>query len=107
MATDSNSPAATATANLQITVNGSAGTLTVTTSSLPNGTINTPYNSLLSANGGITPYSWTISSGALPAGLSLNPRSGLISGAPGAAGTTSVTVKVTDVQNDTATQVLT
>ena len=46
MATDSNSPAATAAANLQITVNASAGTLTVTTNTLPNGTINTPYNSL-------------------------------------------------------------
>jgi hypothetical protein len=106
-ATDSNSPAATATANLQITVNGSAGTLTITTSSLPNGTNNTPYNALLSANGGITPYSWTIASGALPTGLSLDPRSGLISGTPGAAGTTSVTIKVTDVQNDTASQLLT
>ncbi len=106
-ATDSNSPAATATANLQITVNGSAGTLVIRTSSLSNGTINTPYNALLSANGGITPYSWTILSGALPIGLSLDAHSGLISGTPGAAGTTSATIQVTDVQNDTATQLLT
>lgn len=106
-ATDSNSPAATATADLQITVNGSAGTLGITTASLPNGTINTPYNALVSANGGISPYSWTIASGALPIGLSLDAHSGLISGTPGAAGTTNATIKVTDVQNDTATQVLT
>ncbi len=106
-ATDSNSPAANATANLQITVNGSAGSLAITTSSLSGGTINTPYNALLSANGGISPFSWTIASGALPTGLSLDPHSGLISGTPGAAGTTSVTIKVTDVQNDTATQTLT
>jgi Putative Ig domain len=105
-ATDSNSPAATATANLQITVNGSAGTLAITTSSLSSGTINTPYNALLSANGGISPYSWTIASGTLPTGLSLDPHFGLISGTPGAAGITSVTIKVTDVQNDTATQTL-
>ncbi len=106
-ATDSNSPAAIATANLQITVNGSTETLTINTGSLPNGTINTPYNALLSANGGITPYSWTIASGALPVGLSLNSHSGLVSGTPGVAGTSSVAINVTDVQNNTATQTLT
>lgn len=105
-AADSESPTQVIAINLQITVNGSAGTLAVTTSSLPGGTINTPYNALLNANGGITPYTWSISSGALPAGLSLNASNGLISGAPGAAGLTNLTVKITDAQNNQATQSL-
>ncbi len=105
-AEDSETPTQAVVVNLQITVNGSAGTLAVTTSSLPGGTINTPYNSLLNAGGGITPYAWSITSGALPIGLSLNPSTGLISGAPGAAGLANLVVKVTDAQNNTASQSL-
>ena len=95
-----------ATANLSITVNASAGTLTITTTTLSIGTINTPYNALLAANGGITPYTWSIASGALPVGLSLNSSTGLISGTPGAGGLADFTVKVTDAQSHTATQPL-
>jgi hypothetical protein len=103
-ATDSNSPAGTSSANLQITVNGSAGSLSVTSSSLAGGTISTPYNALLTANGGITPYTWSILSGNLPVGLSLSGSTGLISGVPGSAGLASFMVKVTDADNNTATQ---
>ena len=65
-ATDSDSPAGTATMSLSISVNGSAGTLEIRTATLSVGTINTPYNALLTANGGFTPYTWSISSGTLP-----------------------------------------
>src|SRR5580704_5715851 len=102
-ATDSDSPAGTAAANLQITVISSPATLAVTTTSLPNGTVNTSYNSLLTASGGITPYTWSISSGTLPVGLTLSSGTGQISGRPGAAGYSLLTVKVTDAQNHTAT----
>ncbi len=105
-ATDSESPAQAVASNLQLTVSGSAGSLAVTTNSLPGGTINTPYNTLLNANGGITPYTWSIASGALPTGLSLNASSGLISGAPGAPGLANLVVKITDAQNNQATQSL-
>jgi hypothetical protein len=100
-ATDAQSNSASA--NLSITVNASAGTLTITTTTLPIGTINTPYNALLAANGGITPYTWSIASGSLPVGLSLNSSTGLISGTPGAAGLAEFSVKVTDAQSNTAT----
>jgi alpha-tubulin suppressor-like RCC1 family protein/uncharacterized protein YjbI with pentapeptide repeats len=51
----------------------------------------------LNAIGGTPPYTWSISSGFLPAGLNLGPSSGLISGAPDtSAGTFIFTVKVTD-----------
>ena len=102
--TDSNSPASAEDIQLSITVNSTPGMLGITTASLPSGTINTPYNSLLAANGGITPYTWSISSGSLPTGLNLDPTTGLISGTPGAPGIMQFTVKVTDANQNAATQ---
>ena len=106
-ASDSESPALTATKALQITVNASQGTLAVVTSSLPSATVNTPYDFVLSANGGVLPYTWSISSGNLPSGIGLNGTAGLISGAPGTPGLYDFTVKVTDAQSNTATASLT
>ena len=68
---------------------------TITTSSLPDGTVGASYSAQLSASGGETPYSWSLSSGSLPAGLSLNSSTGQISGTPGSAGTRSFTAQVT------------
>jgi uncharacterized repeat protein (TIGR01451 family) len=57
--------------------------LTITTSSLPSGVLGTGYSQTLSAAGGVPPYSnWTVSAGALPAGLTLNNSSGVINGTP-------------------------
>ncbi len=81
-------------------------TLAVSTSSLPNGILGESYDSTLVATGGVTPYTWSILSGSLPAGLTLNSSSGVISGTPTATGTSSVTVEVTDADSDTATQSL-
>ena len=67
---DSSSPAATATANLSIDVAAVAQSPLITTTSLPGGTTGTAYSATLQASGGTTPYSWTVSSGTLPAGLS-------------------------------------
>lgn len=54
------------------------------------------YSALLGATGGTSPYTWSVSSGNLPAGLSLSPT-GLISGTPTAApGTYNFIVQVTD-----------
>jgi hypothetical protein len=78
----------------------------ISTSSLPNGTVGTAYSQMLTATGGTSPYSWTIASGSLPAGLTLSSN-GLISGTPTAAvSSTSVTFQVTDTNNRTATKVL-
>lgn len=54
-----------------------------------------PFEAVLQATGGLEPYSWTVSSGALPAGVTLSP-SGEISGTPTASGTFPVTATVTD-----------
>ncbi len=91
-ATNSNSNKGTANAS------ANAETLQITNTNLPSGTINMAYpsNVKLEAVGGKEPYKWSISSGALPAGLSLNSANGMISGTPTASGDFSVTIKVTD-----------
>jgi hypothetical protein len=63
---------------------------------LPNGTVNTTYTQTLSASGGATPYTWSLLSGTLPAGLSLNTSTGGITGTPTTAGTSNFTVQVAD-----------
>lgn len=98
--TDSSS--ATATGNFSITVNSA---LAITTSSLPNGTVGTPYTSTnLAASGGVTPYTWSISSGSLPNGLMLNGNT--ISGQPTASGTFNFTATVMDAEGGTANSAL-
>ena len=105
--TDSASPTGTAIAHLSLTVNAIQGTLGITSPGQLNATVNTPFNALLTANGGATPYSWIVFSGSLPTGLSLNTSTGLISGTPAAAGLSNLTVKVTDAQNHSSSQNLT
>lgn len=78
----------------------------VTTSSLPDATQNSPYSATLSATGGTTPYSWAIIGGTLPAGLTLASSTGTISGTPTQAATSTFTVQVTDANSQTATKAL-
>lgn len=76
----------------------------IVTDSLPTGTEEVTYpTSILQATDGTTSYSWTLTSGSLPAGLSLNP-SGQISGTPTADGTFSFAVTVTDAESRTASR---
>jgi len=91
--TDAGPPAQTVTQSFSITTNPP---LTITTASLPNGTVGVAYSTTLIAQNGAKPYSWSVSSGILPAGLTLDPVAGAITGTPTAAGTFSFTVKVTD-----------
>jgi len=70
------------------------GVLAISTASLSDAIQNTAYTQSLSATGGATPYTWTLSSGTLPAGLSLSGSN--ISGTPTATGTVTFTVKVED-----------
>ena len=71
--------------------------LTITTLSLPSGTLGTIYNQTLSASGGAPPYTWSVSSGALPDGLSLSSSTGALLGTPTQTGTFNSTVRVTDI----------
>ncbi len=70
--------------------------LTVVTSSLPAGVVGTAYSTGLSASGGVLPYTWSITAGQLPAGISLNASNGDLSGTPTASGTFVFTVTVKD-----------
>ncbi len=69
--------------------------LKITTTSLPNGTVNTTYNAALVATGGAGTYTWTLQGGVMPAGLSLS-AAGVISGTPTASGNYNIVAKVTD-----------
>src|SRR3974390_3262968 len=79
--------------------------LNITISSLPVGQVGTPYNAMLTATGGTAPYSWAISNGALPSGLSLNAATGSITGTPTTAiANTAVVFRITDSGNPAQTQ---
>jgi hypothetical protein len=83
-------------------------TLSVATTWLPVGPQGAPYEGTLVARGGREPYTWSIASGALPAGTSLSPG-GVISGTPGAAGPFALSFSVSDGSTpaQTATQSVT
>jgi hypothetical protein len=80
-----------------------AGPLSISTASLPNGVVNTPYATSLAASGGTPPYTWSIASGALPTGLALNTISGAITGTPNTTGTFNFTAQVRDVSSPVQT----
>lgn len=81
-------------------------TLNITTTSLAGGTQGVAYSRSVAATGGTAPYTWSISAGSLPAGLSLNTSSGLISGTPTGTGTSNFTVRCADSGTQTDTQAL-
>ena len=70
--------------------------LSITTTSLPAGSSGSAYSATLAATGGITPYTWTVIAGALPAGFNLNAGTGTIAGTPLGTGTSSFTVQAAD-----------
>lgn len=97
--------AATQTADktYQLVVN--APTIALTPTTVPQGKVGVAYTSTtLLASGGNAPYSYAVTSGALPAGLTLNPA-GVLSGTPTAAGPFNFTVTATDRFNFQGSQI--
>lgn len=92
---DAESSPQKSTAQLSITI---VAPLSITTTSVLNGTLNTPYRANLAATGGIAPYNWSITAGSLPAGLSLSAL-GAITGTPTATGTSTFTVQAADAES--------
>jgi hypothetical protein len=84
------------------------GGLGITTTSLPAGTVGAAYSATLAATGGTPSYTWSISAGNLPPGLTVAPATGVISGTPSSAGSSSFTAMVTDSASphNTASQAL-
>jgi len=97
--TDAN--ALTASKQFQITV---IAVLSVTTASLPDGSVGVPYSASLAATGGTTPYTWS-AAGSLPDGVALDPA-GTLSGTPSRTGTFNLTATVTDAAGHTASKPL-
>lgn len=64
-------------------------------STLPAAIVGKTYSAVLSVTGGNAPYNFSVSSGALPPGLTLNPATGSISGQPTQVGTSQFTILVT------------
>ncbi len=85
---------------------GQPGDLTITSGpALPSARVGSPYAVTLAATGGEPPYRWSVA-GTLPAGLNLDPNTGVISGTPSTATTTQFTVTVTDDADTMASRVL-
>jgi len=95
----------TAQQTFQLTVN--APGIALAPATLPQGKVAVAYASTtLTASGGSAPYSYAVTAGALPAGLTLSPA-GVISGTPTAAGPFNITVTATDTFNFQGTQAYT
>jgi hypothetical protein len=80
--------------------------IAVRTARLRDGKMGRPYNARVSASGGQKPFSWSISAGALPNGLVIDPATGRISGTPANAGMANFTVQVADALGGVGAQPL-
>lgn len=97
----SDAAGASAVKALSIVIESKAPPLAISTGSLPDGRTGTAYNQTVTATGGTPPYSWSVISGTLPAGLTLG--AGQITGTPTAGGTARFTLQVKDSAGETAT----
>jgi len=95
---------ATAMRSLSITVQAA---LTITTTFLPAGNVDSPYSQTLQSSGGVAPITWAVTSGTLPPDLTLNSATGVISGPPISQNSLAFTVTATDSLGATASVPLT
>jgi hypothetical protein len=70
--------------------------LTIATKTLANGRVGRAYLGKLTARKGKPPYTWSLAVGTLPAGLTLDPATGRITGTPTAADSVNLTFQVSD-----------
>ena len=75
----------------------------ITTASLPNGQVGVAYSQSLTVEGGTPPYTWSVSAGSLPTGLSLS-ESTVLSGTPSVAQSASFTLRACDAESNCDTQ---
>jgi len=70
------------------------------------GAVLSAFSQTVTASGGTPPYTFSITSGALPSGLQLNAATGVISGTPGAGGTSQITVTATDARGQSGSKAI-
>lgn len=92
---------ATASQQYALTINPAP---VISTTSLPDSTVNQAYSASVLANGGTAPLTFSVSAGSLPTGLSLNSSSGVFSGTPTTAGTYDFTIEATDAASAIASE---
>ncbi|RCG27302.1 DUF11 domain-containing protein [Sphaerisporangium album] len=80
---------------------------TLTFPAPPAGQVGVPYSAPLTFTGGTGPFTWSVSAGGLPPGVTLNASTGLLSGTPTTAGTYTFSVRITDSFNQTDTRAVT
>ncbi len=95
---------ATATISKTITIAAALGITTAAT--LPQATIGASYSQTVSASGGNAPYTWTLTSGSLPTGLTLASATGIISGTVTAPGTYTFILQVADSTGNKSSQAM-
>jgi hypothetical protein len=84
--TDNGNPPLSVNSNLFTVIISAPPVLTITSSgALPSATVNALYSTPIQTSGGVPPFNWSILSGSLPTGLTLNKTSGQITGTPNAA----------------------
>jgi hypothetical protein len=76
----------------------------ISTASLPDAQVGTAYNQSVAGVDGTNPYIWSVSTGTLPAGLTIDAATGAITGTPTSAGPDSFTLTLTDNDAQTASQ---
>ena len=81
---------------------GSTSAFAVSTTAADFGVVGNAYTSTLAATGGTAPFTWTLSGGVLPNGLSLNRSTGVVTGIPTVAGNPTVVFIVSDSTGITA-----
>ncbi|WP_349961798.1 putative Ig domain-containing protein [Rhizobium sp. ZPR3] len=84
-----------------VTITVGTPTITLSPSTLAFGAIATAYSQAVSATGGSSPYTYAITAGSLPSGLSLSSSTGAITGTPTGAGTYNFSITVTDSSTGT------
>jgi large repetitive protein len=102
-ATDSTTGTA-ATVTNAYTLAISAPTITINPATLPNSVQQLPYTQALTATGGTAPYTFAVTAGALPAGVTLS-TAGSLSGTPTVSGLFNFTIRATDALGFTGTRV--
>lgn len=101
------SSAVRSSANVSVLSVQNASPLTIATMTLASAQVSVPYSASIIAQGGTLPYSWSLASGSLPSGLTLDPGTGNLTGSISQSGAFAFTAEVTDASGQTSARQLT